>query len=142
MKLLNKIKEVFKKDSKPLMPYAQIGGEKVLKNLVSRFYFHMDTNPQAKDCRDLHGKNLDHAKEKLFMFLSGWLGGPSLYIEAFGHPMMRKRHFPFRIGPKERDQWLLCMRLSLSELNLEAQLDNQLWEGFRKFAEHMRNHED
>ncbi|EQC43691.1 group II truncated hemoglobin [Bacteriovorax sp. Seq25_V] len=142
MELLNKIKSMLSKETKPILPYDQIGGEEVLQKLVDRFYFHMDTNLQAKECRDLHAKSLESANKKLFMFLSGWLGGPSLYIEAYGHPMMRRRHFPFKIGPKERDQWLLCMRLSLSELNLEAKLDSQLWEGFRKFAEHMRNHED
>lgn len=120
-------------------PYQLLGGEIQLKKLVTNFYHHMDTNPNVKQCRDLHEETLESASMKLEMFLSGWLGGPSLYIEKYGHPKMRKRHFPFKIGPVERDQWLLCMRLALSELKLDASLDNHLYEAFRRFAEHMRN---
>ena len=55
----------------------------------------------------MHGANLDQAKEKLFKFLSGWLGGPDLFIQEYGHPRLRMRHFPFEIGIEERDQWVL-----------------------------------
>lgn len=139
--MFSKIKNLFtKKISKPPVTlYEQLGGEVVVKQLVDRFYWHMDNDPNVRECRELHGKSLESSKKKLFMFLSGWLGGPSLYIQAFGHPMMRRRHFPFKIGPRERDQWLYCMRKSLDELKLQSDIDTNLWQGFVKFAEHMRN---
>lgn len=119
--------------------YYQIGGEAAVLKLVERFYWHMDNDPKAKECRDLHAASLESASKKLFMFLSGWLGGPSLYIQAYGHPMMRRRHFPFKIAALHRDQWLYCMRKSMDELRLKKNLDRDLWQGFIKFAEHMRN---
>ncbi|EQC51990.1 globin, protozoan/cyanobacterial family [Bacteriovorax sp. DB6_IX] len=121
------------------LPYDKIGGEKGIETLVTRFYHHMDTLDSAKQCRDLHGKSLDSAAQKLKMFLSGWLGGPSLYIQKYGHPRMRKRHFPFAIGTLERDQWLLCMREAMNDMKLEPEFDHYLWQAFRRFAEHMRN---
>lgn len=142
-KFSDKVKETFSRpESQPSqeeLPYLKLGGEKGVETLVTRFYFHMDTNPAAKECRDLHGKSLDSAAMKLKMFLSGWLGGPSLYIEKYGHPRMRKRHFPFSIGPKERDQWLMCMRDAMNDMKLDSEFDHYLWQAFRRFAEHMRN---
>ena len=99
----------------------------------------MDTLLNVKECRDLHEEDLSEANKKLFMFLSGWFGGPSLYIEKYGHPRMRMRHMPFAIGEKERGQWLLCMREAMNELNLEASLDQEIWQAFRRFSEHMKN---
>lgn len=142
LKVFEFFKSIFIKNKNPVVIYESIGGQERLQYLVDRFYYHMDTDPRVKECRDLHHENLSNANKKLFMFLSGWLGGPSLFIEAFGHPMMRKRHFPFKIGPRERDQWLFCMRRALDELELESNLDSELWQGFRKFAEHMRNSEE
>lgn len=144
-KIINKIAYKFKatamEDSgtEVITAYTRIGGAEIIQNLVDRFYFHMDTNPNVKECRALHKESLNSANKKLFMFLSGWLGGPQLFIEAYGHPMMRRRHLPFKIGTLERDQWLLCMRLALDDIKLEASLDNELYQGFRRFADHMRN---
>ncbi|HND47437.1 MAG TPA: group II truncated hemoglobin, partial [Anaerolineales bacterium] len=89
--------------------YELLGGEEGVRTLVDRFYDLMDSSPEAKDVRALHAKSLKQAREKLFMFLSGWSGGPPLYIEKFGHPRLRMRHMPFVIGTRERDQWLWCM---------------------------------
>lgn len=139
------LKEKFTKKevaSSELTPYIAMGGEQAINELVDRFYHHMDTNPNAKRCRDLHHESLNGAAMKLKMFLSGWLGGPSLYIEKYGHPRMRKRHFPFKIGEREKNEWLLCMREALNDMNFESQLDHQLWQGFRRFADHMKNSDD
>ncbi|WP_345306192.1 group II truncated hemoglobin [Candidatus Villigracilis saccharophilus] len=95
--------------------YDLIGGETGLRTLVDRFYDLMDTSPEARDIRALHAKSLNQSREKLFMFLSGWSGGPSLYIEKYGHPRLRQRHMPFSIGDVERDQWLWCMNKALDE---------------------------
>ena len=120
-------------------PYKIIGEEDGVRKLVDRFYFHMDTNPNAKRCRDLHLESLDIVSEKLVLFLQGWLGGPQTYVEKYGHPKMRKRHFPFKIGYRERDEWLLCMRDAIDDMKLDASFDNMLYQSFRQFAERMRN---
>ena len=80
-----------------------MGGESAILNLVDRFYFYMDTLAEADGIRKMHAQSLSTAKSKLFKFLSGWLGGPDLFIQEFGHPMLRRRHFPFAIGQSERD---------------------------------------
>ncbi len=121
--------------------YLLIGEEKGIDKLVEKFYYYMDHLPEAKNCRDLHGKSLEGSKQKLKMFLSGWFGGPSLYIEKYGHPRMRARHLPFAISSTERDEWLLCMRKSMDDLKLNKEFDGYLWNSFTSFAEHMRNQE-
>ncbi|MDD2658221.1 MAG: group II truncated hemoglobin [Methylococcales bacterium] len=121
-------------------PYEMIGGEKALLNLVDRFYFYMDTLPEARGIRAIHQPDLSSAKEKLFKFLSGWLGGPNLFIEEFGHPMLRARHLPFRIGESERDQWMLCMTKALAELPMDSQLRINFQNALQYLATHMINH--
>jgi hemoglobin len=73
------------------------------------------------------------------MFLSGWLGGPQLYVEKFGHPRLRARHLPFSIGAAERDQWMLCMRQALTEQIADASLREQLDRKLADLADFMRN---
>lgn len=120
-------------------PYELIGGEKTVLSLVDRFYFYMDTLPEAEGVRRLHGKSLATAKDKLFKFLSGWLGGPNLFIEEFGHPMLRRRHFPFAIGQAERDQWMLCMDKALTEIEMDPGLRDGLRRALGELASHMIN---
>ena len=119
--------------------YQRIGGDEGLKQLVNMFYDYMETLPEAKSIRDLHAKDLKGAREKLFMFLSGWLGGPDRYIAAFGHPRLRARHLPFPIGPEERDQWLLCMRKALDDIDIDTMFKQQLMSSFTQTANHMMN---
>jgi hemoglobin len=121
--------------------YELIGGEVAIRSLVDRFYFYMDILPQAQGIRAMHSANLATAKDKLFKFLSGWLGGPNLFIEEFGHPMLRRRHFPFEIGEDERDQWMLCMNQALSEINMEERLHTELQSALQQLATHMINKE-
>jgi hemoglobin len=121
-------------------PYEMIGGEQALLNLVDRFYFYMDTLPEAQGIRAIHQPDLSSAKEKLFKFLSGWLGGPDLFIEEFGHPMLRARHLPFRIGESESDQWMLCMTKALAELAMDSQLRINFQNALQNLATHMINH--
>ena len=96
--------------------YELIGGESGLRKLVERFYDLIDSAPEAAQIRALHPKSLKQSREKFFMFLSGWSGGPALYIEKYGHPRLRMRHVPFSIGELERDQWLWCMNKALDEI--------------------------
>jgi len=119
--------------------YQRIGGEAKVRELVRRFYELMDALPEAYGIRKLHAADLQSANDKLFMFLSGWLGGPQLFVEAFGHPMLRRRHLPFAIGDVERDQWMLCMNQALDEVVEDAALRAALSEAFSKVADHMRN---
>lgn len=118
--------------------YVLLGGEPAVQKLVDRFYDLMDEKEEVRVLRDLHAKNLKVSREKLYLFLSSWLGGPQLYVEKYGHPMLRRRHLPFSIGDAERDQWMLCMNQTLDE-QTEEPLRQQLKDAFTKVADHMRN---
>ena len=123
----------------PLTPFEWIGGETAVKRMVERFYDLMDLEPQFAALRAAHGAELENARERLFMFLCGWLGGPNLYIERFGHPRLRMRHMPFPIGIKERDEWVACMTQAMQETGVPAPLMARLSESFMQTADHMRN---
>lgn len=114
--------------------YERLGGEQKLRELVDRFYDYMETLPEARTIRLLHPEDLRSAREKLFMFLSGWLGGPDRYVAAFGHPRLRARHLPFSIGAEERDQWMLCMEKALAEANIDNAFREQLVSALQQTA--------
>lgn len=121
-------------------PYERIGGEPALRKLVDRFYQLMDELPEAYSARKIHPKDLTEAGNKFVAFLSGWMGGPQLYVEKYGAPMLRRRHMPFAIGPEERDQWLMCMRMALDEvLTEDVELREALYAHFAKLGEFVRN---
>jgi hemoglobin len=122
-----------------ITPYELMGGETAVLSLVDRFYFYMDTLPEAEGIRKMHAKSLSNAKDKLFKFLSGWLGGPDLFIQEFGHPMLRRRHFPFAIDNSERDQWMICMNKAMEELAMDSSLRERLLEALEQLATHMIN---
>ncbi|MGE5376369.1 MAG: group II truncated hemoglobin [Bacteroidota bacterium] len=119
--------------------YELIGGETGLRSLVDRFYDVMDSSPEAAKIRAYHAKSLKRSREKLFMFLSGWSGGPPLYVETFGHPRLRMRHLPFSIGTVERDQWLWCMHKALDESQIDPRVVEFLKVRFGEVADFMRN---
>jgi hemoglobin len=119
--------------------YEMVGGEAGLRSLVNRFYDVMDSSPEAATIRSFHAKSLNQSREKLFMFLSGWSGGPQLYIERFGHPRLRMRHMPFAIGIAARDQWLWCMNKALDESGLDPRVVEYLKLHFAETADFMRN---
>lgn len=129
-------------DQKQQTPYELLGGETVLRNLVKRFYEIMDTLPETKPLRDMHPQNLQGSEDKLFMFMSGWLGGPNLFQEKFGHPMLRARHMPFKIGKPERDQWMICMVHAFDDLKIEDPLRSELLHSLLRLADHMRNQKE
>jgi len=120
-------------------PYEMIGGEAALLRLVERFYFYMDTLPEASEVRALHAEDLTLARKKLLQFLSGWLGGPDLYVREYGHPRLRMRHAPFAIGPEESEQWLLCMNRALSDLPIQDDFRQRLSLALQQLARHMIN---
>jgi len=120
-------------------PFAWIGGESQVHALVDRFYDLMDLEPDYAALRAAHGTELANAREKLKMFLTGWLGGPQRYTEQFGHPRLRMRHMPFSIGIAERDQWVACMDQAMQETHVVAALRTRLKDSFMQTADWMRN---
>lgn len=112
--------------------YDKIGGIEVIDKLVNDFYEIMSTDPVAEDCFATHrGRDIRESAEKLKAFLSGWTGGPQLYLEKYGHPRLRLRHFPFQIGPKEGDQWLYCMRKALAKSPIDPGVQEELMTAFQ-----------
>lgn len=119
--------------------YERIGGKAGVHRLVERFYDLMDQRADVAELRAMHAKNLKGSREKLFLFLSGWLGGPQLYTEKYGHPRLRQRHTPFAIGDAERGQWMSCMLQAMEDVGIEAGLREELTRAFQKVADFMRN---
>ena len=120
-------------------PYVLIGGEIAVGKLCDRFYELMGSTAHFAHLRSLHPADLTSSRNKLFMFLSGWLGGPDLYVEKIGHPKLRQRHLPFAIGETERDQWVACMVLAMEDIGVETALREQLLASFFNTADFMRN---
>lgn len=121
--------------------YEKIGGDPVVAKLCARFYELMDTVPQFAELRAMHPADLKNSNEKLYMFLSGWMGGPDLFVEKFGHPRLRGRHMPFSIGLQERDQWVACMVLAMEDVGIDEAVRAKLLENFFHTADFMRNKE-
>lgn len=119
--------------------YDLLGGSEGIRSLVDRFYDIMDTAPEAMNVRALHARSLKSSREKLFLFMSGWTGGPQLYVEKYGHPRLRMRHFPFAIGERERDEWMWCMNLALDEHPAPEPFKQHLRGRLYGLADHMRN---
>jgi hemoglobin len=122
-------------------PYQLLGGDAKVRELVERFYDLMELESSYAQLRSVHGSSLESAREKLYLFLSGWLGGPSLYTDRYGHPMLRARHLPFAIGTTERDQWMACMVQAMEELEVPQDLRGALARAFFGTADWMRNRE-
>ncbi|MDD2924722.1 group II truncated hemoglobin [Rhodoferax sp.] len=122
-----------------ITPYEVLGGEAGIRNLVTRFYALMDELPEAHAVRQIHPESLAGSAESLFEFLSGWFGGPALYIEKKGHPRLRMRHAPYEVSPARRDQWMLCMTQALTEQVPDPAFRAWLIETFAKMAEHLVN---
>ena len=120
-------------------PYEWIGGESAVRRLVDRFYDLMDLEPAYTELRAAHGSTLQDARDKLFWFLCGWLGGPDYFVERFGHPRLRMRHMPFSIGILERDQWVACMDQAMGEVQVDPALRERLKASFTQTADWMRN---
>jgi hemoglobin len=122
-----------------LTPYEMMGGDVGIRSLVDRFYDLMDTSPEAATVRALHAASLKSSRQKLYMYLTGWTGGPQVYVEKYGHPRLRARHLPFSIGERERDEWLWCMDQALDERDMPAWLREDLRAKLHALADHMRN---
>ena len=120
-------------------PFEWIGGEDKTRALVERFYDLMDLEPGYAALRAAHGDSLDNARQRLFWFLCGWLGGPNHYTDRFGHPRLRMRHMPFAIGIRESEQWVACMDQAMGETAIDPKLRERLRGSFMQTADWMRN---
>ena len=123
-------------------PFDALGGAQGVRALVDRFYDLVDSAPEAGTIRKLHAASLKASREKLTLYLTGWTGGPQLYVERYGHPMLRARHLPFSIGSRERDEWLWCMERALHEHEMPDEVRQFLIDKLRPLADHMRNRPD
>ncbi|MES5043709.1 group II truncated hemoglobin [Rhizobium nepotum] len=121
--------------------YEAIGGDATVRALTRRFYELMDTLPQAAHCRAVHPADLSGSESKFYDYLTGYLGGPPVYVEKYGHPMLRRRHFAAPIGPAERDEWLLCFRRAMDETIENPKLRDIIWTPVERLAFHMQNQE-
>lgn len=119
--------------------FRRLGGAEVVRGLVDKFYDLMDEDPDYYGVRKLHPQDLSESRNKLYWFLSEWMGGPKLFSERIGQPFLRQRHMPFAIGVSERDQWMACMVRAMQEIGLEAALCAELQQAFFKTADFMRN---
>jgi hemoglobin len=122
--------------------YLAIGGDDTIRKLVRRFYELMDTLPEARACRAIHAPSLASAEEKLYEYLTGYLGGPPLYTEKYGHPRLRSRHFVAPIGAAERDGWMLCFQRAMDETIEHPKLREIIWAPIERLAHHMQNKDE
>ncbi len=122
--------------------YDAVGGEQRVRELVDRFYDLMELEPEFAGIRALHPTPMDGSRDKLFMFLSGWMGGPDLFVLRHGHPRLRARHLPFAIGSSERDQWLRAIAWAMEDVGIDEALRLRLMESFYQTADWMRNKAD
>jgi hemoglobin len=120
-------------------PYERIGGEESVRNLVQTFYQIMSDTPQTQLIRAMYPEDIKISEDKLYLFLTGWLGGPPLYTDKYGHPRLRARHLPFSIGDEERDQWLYSMAQALKTMDLEQLFAEQLMSALVQTADFMKN---
>ena len=119
--------------------YDLIGGETAVRRLAHRFYDFMEQLPEAAGLRAMHGLDLGPMREKLFEFLSGWLGGPPLYFQRADAKCFGSAHRPFPIDAAARDQWMLCISRALDEMPLDPGFRARLDVAFRRTTEALRN---
>lgn len=122
-------------------PYELLGGESGVRALAEAFYDAMDELPEAQTIRRMHAESLDDIKEKLFEYLSGWMGGPPLYAQKHGTVCLTEPHAPYAIGPDERDQWLTCMDAALERVGASEQVKAMLKQPMFRIADAVRNRE-
>ena len=120
-------------------PYEMVGGASGVRRIVERFYDIMDSAPEAARIRAMHAADLSPMRERLFEFLSGWLGGPPLYFKRPDHKCIVSAHRPFAIGEAERDEWMMCMRRALEDCDVAKDVRELLDKPFLRMAEAFRN---
>ncbi|MRG29314.1 globin [Laceyella tengchongensis] len=120
-------------------PYEAIGGAKTVRAIVEAFYPRVQAHPLLKP---IFPEDITPVMEKQRLFLTQFLGGPPLYSEKYGHPMLRARHLPFPITPARAEAWLACMSEALDEAGVQGEVRDSLWARLVMAAHHMVNTED
>ncbi|GIF08579.1 globin [Actinoplanes siamensis] len=123
--------------SAPESFFAAVGGEPTFRKLVGKFYEGIATDPLLRPMYP--EEDLGPATERMTLFLMQYWGGPSTYSETRGHPRLRMRHAPFRVGPAERDAWLTHMRAAVDSLALPEEQHTMLWDYLERAAYFMVN---
>jgi hemoglobin len=121
-------------------PYEEIGGEVAVRSLVETFYDIIEA--ESPVLRVMLPRDTSTSRQKLFEFLSGWLGGPPLYMERRGHPKLRLRHMPFDIGAEEAEEWMRCMRQAIARVGISGPAASFLDDELGKSADWLRNRPD
>jgi hemoglobin len=117
--------------------FDAVGGEPTFRKLVDEFYAGVATDPVM---RPMYPEaDLGPAAERLTLFLMQYWGGPNTYSAERGHPRLRMRHAPFRIGATERDAWLGHMRRAVDTLDLTPEQRTTLWDYLERAAYFMVN---
>jgi hemoglobin len=121
--------------------YDLVGGEAGVLNLVKVFYDIVETEPFGHKLFLLHlrGNGLAHSRVEQFNFLSGFLGGPKLYVEKHGHSNVRTMHEHVEIDVESKDIWLNCMSMAIDKVGLEEATKNKLMRNFTAAAERLVN---
>jgi hemoglobin len=119
-------------------PY-EILGDAGIRALADAFYGAMDELPEAADIRAMHAGDLGPIKRKLAAYLTGWMGGPPVYLAMTGTVCLTGPHAPYAIGPQERDQWLTCMDVALERIGADERLKAMLKEPLFRVADAVRN---
>ena len=125
--------------SDPVVPYDLLGGEAELRALVQAFYRQMKTSDEAPGLKAMHKKDTTDIENRLFKYLSSWLGGPSLFMEERGSMCITDAHRPFRIGQKERDEWLRCWDLAMDEVGVPDEFRDMVKKPMFRVADMLRN---
>jgi len=118
-------------------PFVELGGDERVRALVETFYDVIEE--ESPGLRAMLPRDTSGSRQKLYEYLSGWLGGPPLYTEKRGHPRMKMRHAPFAIGQSEADEWMRCMRVALDRRDIEGPIRGFLEEKLSPLAQHMIN---
>ncbi|MFT5788422.1 MAG: hemoglobin [Shewanella sp.] len=137
--LIGKKETADERDPQQSNAYDRIGGEKTIRAIAHQFYLQMQSKQETKQLLSIHRAPMGESEQKLFEFLSGWLGGPQLYQQKHGHPALRARHMPFKVDENMRDQWLVCMKTAI-EIEIEDKQHQQaIYSAISTLADHMRN---
>ena len=119
--------------------FTRLGGEQGVVRLVKSDIHALETLPEARKLRSLYPEDLSAYETRMIEFLTGWLGGPALYMERHGMPMLRENHRSIPINAEARDAWMLCMRSALEETDFDAELRLRLEGAFWRMADSLRH---
>ncbi len=119
--------------------YSRLGGAPTLRKFVDNLYDFMDYFTPVENVRKMYPEDLSDARNRLFMFLSGMLGGPPLYENGCGYAKLRQKHMHLKIGDKEREQWLFCAQNAANQLDIDSRVRDALMVKITEMANHLHN---